>query len=103
MGEMLPNGIYLLMCEGVITAKLPLVLARGRWLDKNQPLVDTQEYRQLLSDLIDYRCRALGLLCRGLNSKFGEKEVLVKTYHQMQYTLLLDHYCGLTNNNGQFS
>lgn len=41
---------YFLIVSGVLSAKLPQALAKGEWLDKSQPLVDTQEYRQLLSE-----------------------------------------------------
>ena len=61
MGHMLPHSVYVLMCTGMISAKLPLALARGEWLDKTQPLVDSGEYRQLLEDLDEYRGKALGL------------------------------------------
>ena len=78
MGDMLPSGLYLLLCEGVISAKLPLALARGIWYDKSQPLLDTKEYRDLLLELRDYRQRSLGLIARHLHPKFQTKSVTLR-------------------------
>lgn len=80
MGERLPNSLYLLMCKGIISAKLPQALAKGEWTDKTQPLVDTQEYRHLLVDLREYREKALSLVARHLHPKFSQKLIVRKVY-----------------------
>lgn len=80
LGALLPSSLYFLIVSGVLSAKLPQALAKGEWLDKSQPLVDTQEYRQLLSDLTDYRQRALGLIARHLPPYFRNKRILCKAF-----------------------
>ncbi|CAJ1371337.1 unnamed protein product [Effrenium voratum] len=80
LGDPLPSSLYFLIVSGVLSAKLPQALAKGEWLDKSQPLVDTVEYRQLLSDLTDYRQRALGLVARHLPLYFRSKRILCKAF-----------------------
>ncbi|CAK0908262.1 unnamed protein product, partial [Prorocentrum cordatum] len=55
-------------------------LGKGEWTDKSQPLVDTVEFRQLLTELSDYRETALGLIARHLNKGFQAKKILVKAF-----------------------
>ena len=50
MGQKLPPSLYYLMLNGIISHKLPQALAKGEWTDKSQPLVDTSQFRELLSD-----------------------------------------------------
>jgi len=80
MGEKLPNSLYYLMLNGIISHKLPQALGKGEWTDKSQPLVDTVEFRQLLTELSDYRETALGLIARHLNKGFQAKKILVKAF-----------------------
>merc|ERR550514_1095484 len=80
MGEKLPNSLYYLMVNGIISHKLPQALAKGEWMDKSQPLVDTKEFRELLMDLQDYRGRALGLLARHLHNGFEKKQIQWKVF-----------------------
>lgn len=80
MGEKLPNHLYLLMCQGIISHKLPQALAKGEWTDKSQPLVDTSEFRQLLNDLQDYRQTALGLIAKHLHPNFQKKNIVCKAF-----------------------
>merc|ERR1712110_1283323 len=80
MGEKLPNGLYYLMLNGVISHKLPQALAKGEWMDKSQPLVDTREFRELIYDLQDYRQRALGLIARHLHAGFARKNIVCKAF-----------------------
>lgn len=82
MGEKLPNSLYYLMLYGIISHKLPQALAKGEWTDKSQPLVDTQEFRTLLSELQDYRETSLGLVARHLQSSFQRKRVLCKAFYE---------------------
>jgi hypothetical protein len=80
MGEKLPNVLYYLMLNGIISHKLPQALAKGEWTDKSQPLVDTAEFRQLLQDLTEYRQTSLGLIARHLHTTFHTKKILFKAY-----------------------
>eukprot|EP00397_Hematodinium_sp_SG-2012_P003551 GEMP01003559.1.p1 GENE.GEMP01003559.1~~GEMP01003559.1.p1 ORF type:complete len:746 (+),score=145.90 GEMP01003559.1:519-2756(+) len=80
MGEKLPDALYLLMCKGIISSKLPQALAKGEWTDKTQPLVDTQEFRQLLADLQQYREKALGLVARHLHPNFWRKRIIRRVF-----------------------
>lgn len=80
MGEKLPNSIYYLMLNGIISHKLPQALAKGEWTDKSHPLVDTAEFRALLQDVKDYREKSLGLIARHLHSKFQNKIIQWKAF-----------------------
>jgi len=80
MGEKLPNSLYYLMLNGIISHKLPQALAKGEWTDKSHPLVDTAEFRGLLQDIQDYRATALGLIARHLHPKFQQKEITWKAF-----------------------
>jgi len=80
MGAMLPNSLYFLMLNGFISHKLPQALAKGEWTDKSQPLVDTLEFRDLLTNLQDYRETALGLIARHLKECFQTKQILCKAF-----------------------
>jgi len=84
MGEKLPSGLYYLMLQGVISHKLPQALAKGEWTDKSQPLVDTKEFRHLLTELQEYRQLALGLIARHLHSTFQTKTIVCKAYWEQQ-------------------
>jgi hypothetical protein len=52
----------MLLCSGVVSRSLPAAVAFGKWVDGEPPLIDSQEYRNLLVDLRDYRAKALGLM-----------------------------------------
>jgi len=80
MGEKLPSSLYYLMLTGVISHKLPQALAKGEWTDKSQPLVDTQDFRELLQNIADYRQASLGLIARHLHPNFQRKVILHKAY-----------------------
>lgn len=86
MGERLPASLYYLMLNGIISHKLPQALAKGEWMDKSQPLVDTEEFRTLLGDLQDYRTRALGLIAKHLNSSFQKKEIVCRAFWEQTRT-----------------
>lgn len=80
MGDKLPNALYYLMLNGMISHKLPQALAKGEWTDKSQPLVDTKEFRDLLTDLSDYRQTSLGLIAQYLYPNFQKKKILCKSF-----------------------
>jgi len=80
MGAKLPNSLYYMMLHGMISHKLPQALAKGEWTDKSQPLVDTVQFREMLSDLTDYRQKALGLIAQHLNKGFKEKQIIGKAF-----------------------
>jgi len=84
MGEQLPSSLYYLMLNGIISHKLPQALAKGEWMDKSQPLVDTREFRELITDLQDYRQRALGLIARHLHAGFARKNIVCKAFWEQQ-------------------
>merc|ERR1719316_7023 len=67
MGEKLPHSLYYLMVQGVISHKIPQAFARGEWVDKTQPLVDTEQFRDLSGNLVEYRERAINIIARNLN------------------------------------
>ena len=80
MGQKLPPSLYYLMLYGIISHKLPQALAKGEWTDKSQPLIDTSEFRALLTDLQDYRRTSLGLIAQHLHKSFQNKAILCKAY-----------------------
>jgi hypothetical protein len=80
MGEKLPNSLYFLMLNGMISHKLPQALAKGEWTDESGPLIDTCEFRQLLVELTEYRQAALGLLAKHLHSSFMNKTIVCKAF-----------------------
>mmetsp|Transcript_57653 Transcript_57653/g.137121 ORF Transcript_57653/g.137121 Transcript_57653/m.137121 type:complete len:781 (+) Transcript_57653:107-2449(+) len=80
IGEKLPNSLYFLMVCGLISNKLPQALAKGEWVDKTPPLVDSVEFRNLITDLQDYRQRALGLVARHLHSGLYRKTIVCKAF-----------------------
>jgi len=84
IGEKLPNSLYFLMVCGLMSNKLPQALAKGEWIDKTPPLVDSLEFRGLMTDLQDYRQRALGLVARHLHSGLYRKTVLYKASWDVQ-------------------
>jgi len=84
MGEKLPNSVYYLMLNGIISHKLPQALAKGEWTDKSHPLVDTGEFRMLLSELTDYRQTALGLIAQHLHRNFQTKQIACKAFWDAQ-------------------
>lgn len=71
MGSKLPAKLYTLVCTGLLTPWMPMCLASGEWSDRQAPLVDSFEYRQLLDDLQEYREKALGLLAMHLDPAFS--------------------------------
>lgn len=79
-GERLPNSLYYLMVQGVISHKIPQAFARGEWVDKSQPLVDTTEFRNLLTELIEYREKAFNLIVRHLHGSFAQKPIICKAF-----------------------
>mmetsp|Transcript_102462 Transcript_102462/g.319234 ORF Transcript_102462/g.319234 Transcript_102462/m.319234 type:complete len:545 (+) Transcript_102462:676-2310(+) len=84
MGEHLPSSLYYLMSSGIISHELLQALAKGEWMDKSQPLVDTKEIRDLIMDLQDYQQRALGLIARHLNAGFSKKNIVCKVFWEPQ-------------------
>jgi len=84
MGEKLPNALYFLMMQGVISHKIPQALARGEWVDKSQPLVDTKEFRQLLIELNEYRQKSVSLVAKHLHKSFSKKTITCKAFWDNQ-------------------
>jgi len=77
-GKQLPGVLYYLIMHGILSQKLPQVLARGEWTDSSQPFVDTKEFRDLLVDLTGYRETCLGLIASQLHPSFSEKDIVCK-------------------------
>lgn len=84
MGEKLPNSLYYLMMQGVISHKIPQALARGEWVDKSQPLVDSVSFRSLLEELQDYRSKSVRLVSKHLHKSFSKKAILYKAFHHAE-------------------
>ncbi|KAF8820827.1 XPG N-terminal domain-containing protein [Cardiosporidium cionae] len=76
LGYQFHGAVYLLMANGLISRKLPTVLAFGEWLDRAHPAVVAMEYYEALYDIREYRRRALGLIALRLPSIFRETPIL---------------------------
>jgi hypothetical protein len=76
IGSRLPAKLYMLLCSGVVSRSLPAAVACGKWVDREPPLIDSQEYRQLLVDLRDYRARALGLMLQWAGPDWIRKDAI---------------------------
>eukprot|EP00916_Digyalum_oweni_P014510 GHVL01023775.1.p1 GENE.GHVL01023775.1~~GHVL01023775.1.p1 ORF type:complete len:749 (+),score=112.32 GHVL01023775.1:61-2307(+) len=80
VGERLPHNLYFLMCRGVVSRKLLTALATGVWIDYSHPIVDSNEYRDILNDLVSYRLRAVGLLASHLDYFYQTKQIEFTRY-----------------------
>ncbi|KEP67277.1 UNVERIFIED_CONTAM: XPG N-terminal domain-containing protein [Hammondia hammondi] len=80
VGHRLPFSVYFLMAQGILSRKLPSVLALGEWLDFSHPCVDSIEYRDLLNDVREYRCRALGLIAMRLHEDHRTRSIRFSRY-----------------------
>ncbi|PHJ18419.1 xpg n-terminal domain-containing protein [Cystoisospora suis] len=81
VGTRLPFSLYFLMSQGVLSRKLPSVLAQqGEWLDYTHPCVDSIEYRELLIDVREYRCRALALIAMRLHEAYRSRPIKFSRY-----------------------
>ena len=78
IGAKLPTGLYALIAAGLVNYRNPQVLSLGELNDKQQSLVDSEEYRALLIDLADYRKKALSFLSEA--SGYGLKKITTRTY-----------------------
>ena len=80
IGERLPQSVYALLVQGHLSYRLPSVLATGEWNERQAPLIDTLEYRSLVTDLEEYRSKTLGLLTGPLPAHFRNKVIASKSY-----------------------
>merc|ERR1719149_334077 len=67
------------MLQGILWHKLPQALATGLWFSRSQPLVDTKEIRDLVTDLQDYRQLSLGIVAAHLPPSF-QKPIQCKAF-----------------------
>ncbi|AFZ81015.1 hypothetical protein BEWA_004230 [Theileria equi strain WA] len=75
VGCRLPKSVYYLVSEGLVSIQLPFSLALGEWIDESNQNADSVEYSELLSDLREYHCRAVGLLVLKLDEHFKTKQI----------------------------
>ncbi|PFH35866.1 XPG N-terminal domain-containing protein [Besnoitia besnoiti] len=80
VGHRLPFSVYFLMAQGILSRKIPSVLALGEWIDFSHPCVDSIEYRDLLNDVREYRCRALGLIAMRLHEDYRTRSIRFSRY-----------------------
>ncbi|GFE54715.1 XPG N-terminal domain-containing protein [Babesia ovis] len=74
VGTKIPQGIYHLLGQCVISPKIPVALATGEWID-DFSLTDTVELRELLQDSREYKCRALGLAVFKLDPTYQARQI----------------------------
>ncbi|KAK1938723.1 hypothetical protein X943_003786 [Babesia divergens] len=77
VGMRIPQGIYHLLGQGIISSKIPLALATGEWVDEFS-LTDAVELRELLQDTREYKCRALGLAVLKLDPCYQGRQIKFK-------------------------
>lgn len=70
----MPSDIYFCISQGIISTQVINPLLQGELIEV-PPLVDSQEYRKILDDLIDIRSRTLALLIYPLHYEFLSKPV----------------------------
>lgn len=104
MGRRLPESVFGLMLQGLLSPTLPRVLAHGEWIDLDGPVVLTAHHESLLAQLRSYRLLAIGLIARHLHPSFHKRRILfdyVSRYTNDVASLLsscngqkrLPHYC----------
>ncbi|KAK1442819.1 hypothetical protein BgAZ_303370 [Babesia gibsoni] len=74
VGTRIPQVIYHLLGQGVISPKIPYALATGEWIDEFN-LTDSIELRELLQDTREYKCRALGLAVLRLDPSYQSRPI----------------------------
>jgi 5'-3' exonuclease len=82
VGCRLNPRVYALTCSGLLSHRLPAVLATAEWNDRQPPLVDSSEYRALLQDLQEYRERAMGMVVYHCDKKIHRRQVNVQFFHK---------------------
>jgi hypothetical protein len=82
VGCRLNPRVYALTCSGLLSHRLPAVLATAEWNDRQPPLVDSSEYRALLQDLQEYRERAMGMVVYHCDKKIHRRPVNVQFFHK---------------------
>eukprot|EP01053_Blabericola_migrator_P001082 Blabericola_migrator_1__1081@NODE_1276_length_4911_cov_161_340215_g861_i0_p1_GENE_NODE_1276_length_4911_cov_161_340215_g861_i0NODE_1276_length_4911_cov_161_340215_g861_i0_p1_ORF_typecomplete_len885_score116_96MKT1_C/PF12246_8/4_6e28MKT1_N/PF12247_8/1_6e17XPG_I/PF00867_18/2_8e05XPG_N/PF00752_17/0_0034_NODE_1276_length_4911_cov_161_340215_g861_i012053859 len=75
LGHRLPDPLFGLMLQGLISPTLPRILAHGEWIDADGPVVLTAHHEHLLTQLRSYRLLALGLIARHLHPSFHKRRV----------------------------
>lgn len=77
VGTRIPQSIYHLLGQGIISPKIPFALATGEWLDDFN-LTDSIELRELVQDTREYKCRALGLAVLKLDPSYQSMPIKFK-------------------------
>ncbi|KAK2198036.1 bifunctional Post-transcriptional regulator MKT1 [Babesia duncani] len=75
VGGRLPRNLYYLMCEGLVSVQIPFALALNEWMDEPNPHADSLEYRDLLQDVREYQCRAIGLVVLKLDKTYHNRHI----------------------------
>jgi len=86
----LPNELYFLLCQGGILPQVVNNLLSGALLEA-PPLVDSDEYRRMLGDLIDIRTKTLAILSLSLHDWYKQKRVVTIRWFDPSSEYDLDH------------
>eukprot|EP00398_MALV-I-01_sp_L67-1_P000222 gene222-558_t len=95
IGQRLNDHMYLLICCGVVSHELPQTIVMKEWRqDELTPLVDSVDYRNLMTELAPLRDRALGILVEHLGDTFKNLQISVKCYMDMPTQQQVDQATG---------
>mmetsp|Transcript_97313 Transcript_97313/g.145840 ORF Transcript_97313/g.145840 Transcript_97313/m.145840 type:complete len:389 (+) Transcript_97313:898-2064(+) len=101
----MPSDIYFCISQGVVSTQVINPLLQGELIEV-PPLVDSEEYRQILTDLIGVRSRTLALLIFPLHYQFISRQVETLRWFDNNHKANLDlsaHYNKISELTWNFS
>jgi hypothetical protein len=90
IGPRLPNALYFLLCQGGTLPQVINNLLSGALLEA-PPLVDSEEYKHMISSLIDIRSKTLAILTLFLHESFKRRKVVTIRWFDPLNEYELDH------------
>jgi len=91
VGSQLPSDLYFLLSQGVINPQVVNNLVSGVLLEL-PPLVDSEEYRRMLNELMDIRGKIIGILTSALHDSFAAQTVVTIRWYDSPIEYELPHY-----------
>jgi hypothetical protein len=90
VGAKFPDEVYFMMSQGIISPQVINNLVSG-YLVEAPPLVDSNQYRQILPDLMDIRTKTLALLSSCLHPSFKQKKMVTIRWFDSSAEVDMDH------------
>eukprot|EP01105_Mastigella_eilhardi_P025039 TRINITY_DN666_c0_g1_i3.p1 TRINITY_DN666_c0_g1~~TRINITY_DN666_c0_g1_i3.p1 ORF type:complete len:837 (-),score=217.82 TRINITY_DN666_c0_g1_i3:877-3327(-) len=91
IGARLPDDVYYFVCMGIVSPQVVNNLITGEQVE-SPPFVDTEEYQQLLGELLFLRSRTLGILSSSLSDFFRRRRISWHRYFMPNDILQFDHH-----------